>query len=106
MDRQTDRQAGHQTGRQAVVICYDIRSNKARRKVHRVLQSWRLDGQYSLCEARLSEAEATELMLQLAREIDEDTDRLLLARIPRNRPVRVRGNARADSFERSLEHVQ
>lgn len=91
--------------RHAVVICYDIAVNRTRRRVHRVLEAWRLDGQYSLCEARLSATQAEELMLQLAAEIDPETDRLLLARIPTHRGVRVRGSARTDSFDRALEWV-
>lgn len=65
--------------RQAAVIAYDIRCDKRRRRVARCLQSWRLDGQYSVFECRLTEAEARELFLQLVDLIDGTEDALLLA---------------------------
>jgi len=49
--------------------------------VARCLQTWRLGGQYSLFECRLTTAEAQELFLQL---IDADT--LLLAWMDNTRP--------------------
>lgn len=86
----------------AVVICYDISNNRIRRKVHRILKEWRLDGQNSVCEARLSFSQAEELTLQLGEIIDLETDRLLLARIPQNRKVHARGLGRSDTFTQKL----
>jgi CRISPR-associated protein Cas2 len=65
--------------RNPAVIAYDIVSDKRRRRVARCLRTWRLDGQYSLFECRLTDAEAQELFLQLIDLIDPNEDRLLLA---------------------------
>lgn len=65
--------------RQAAVISYDITCDRRRRRVARCLKTWRLDGQYSLIETRLTEPEAQELFLQLVALIDASTDCLLLA---------------------------
>jgi CRISPR-associated protein Cas2 len=72
--------------RKPAVIAYDIVTDKRRRQVARCLQTWRLDGQYSLFECRLTEAEAGELFLQLVDLIDTDTDALLLAWMDNTRP--------------------
>lgn len=65
--------------RKAAVIAYDIRCDKRRRRVARCLKGWRLDGQYSVFECRLTESEARELFLQLVALIDGAEDALLLA---------------------------
>lgn len=74
--------------RRPAVIAYDIVSDKRRRKVARCLQTWRLDGQYSLFECRLSDSEAEELFLQLVDLIDDDEDALLLAWMDNSRTSR------------------
>lgn len=61
------------------VISYDISDNKSRRKVARLLEAWRIDGQYSVAECLLSHKEANELVLQITEHLDESTDSLLLA---------------------------
>lgn len=65
--------------RRTVIIAYDVRSDSVRRRMLRVLREWRLDGQKSVHECRLTDTEAQELFLQLAAEIDSGTDRLMLA---------------------------
>jgi CRISPR-associated protein Cas2 len=70
------------------VISYDIVCDKRRRRVARCLRQWRLDGQYSLIECRLSEPEASELFMQLVDLIDRDEDRLLLAWMDNKRESR------------------
>jgi CRISPR-associated protein Cas2 len=65
--------------RKAAVIAYDIRCDKRRRRVARCLKQWRLDGQYSVFECRLTEPEARELFLQLIEQIEPTEDALLLA---------------------------
>ena len=60
------------------VVAYDIRCNRRRRRVYRILSDWRLDAQKSVVETRLSVALADELFLQLGEEIDPETDRLAL----------------------------
>ncbi len=74
--------------RKPAVIAYDIRCDKRRRRVFRCLRSWRLDGQYSVFECRLSEPEARELFLQLVDLIDAAEDSLLLAWMDSGRPSR------------------
>ncbi len=68
--------------RQAAVIAYDIVSNRRRRRLRRLLAAWRLDGQYSVFECRLTPGEAEELFLQLTREMDLSEDRLLMVWVP------------------------
>jgi CRISPR-associated protein Cas2 len=74
--------------RKPAVIAYDIASDKRRRRVARCLKSWRLDGQYSVFECRLTEREAEELFLELIDLIDTDTDALLLAWMDETRESR------------------
>ena len=76
------------------VICYDIASDRRRRQVRKVLAQWRLDGQKSVVETRLSRGEARELFLQLAELIDPDTDRLALAWLCTPVQVVTRGSGR------------
>lgn len=68
-----------------VVIAYDIVCNKRRRQLQRCLRTWRLDGQYSVFECRLTASQAEELFLQLQGFMDEETDRLLLAWLDKKR---------------------
>ena len=79
--------------RYPAVVAYDISQNKARRRVHRILQDWRIDGQYSVAECVLSYAEAEELFVQLNEQIDPDTDRIAIAWL--FQPMRVRTIGRA-----------
>jgi CRISPR-associated protein Cas2 len=74
--------------RKPAVIAYDIVSDKRRRRVARCLNAWRLDGQYSVFECRLTEREAEELFLELIELIDSDTDALLLAWMDNTRESR------------------
>lgn len=74
--------------RKPVVIAYDIANNKRRRRVARCLKTWRLDGQFSLFECRLTDTEAQELFLQLIDLIDTDEDHLLLAWMDNTRDSR------------------
>jgi CRISPR-associated protein Cas2 len=74
--------------RRPAIIAYDIVCDRRRRRVARCLRRWRLDGQYSLIECRLSEPEANELFLQLVTLIDEGEDCLLLAWMDNTRESR------------------
>ena len=74
--------------RKPAVIAYDIVSDHRRRQVARCLRTWRLDGQYSLFECRLTPAEAQELFLQLVALIDTEQDALMLAWMDLSRPSR------------------
>lgn len=91
--------------RRPAIIAYDIASNRTRRRVYRILREWRLEGQRSVHECRLSEAEATELFVQLAETIDHDSDRLLLAWLATRRPAAARGLGRVDGLSRELLQI-
>ena len=71
--------------RRAMVIAYDITDNKRRRKLFRVLKSWKLSAQYSVFECKLTRVEASELFLQLTDLLNEEKDMLLLARLDSSR---------------------
>lgn len=75
--------------RKPAVIAYDIVQDKRRRQVARCLKIWRLDGQYSVFECRLTEREAEELFLELVELINTDTDALMLAWIDNKRESRA-----------------
>ena len=75
--------------RKPAVIAYDIVCDKRRRQVARCLRTWRLDGQYSLFECRLTPTEADELFLQLTQLIDPDADALVLAWMDPSRQSRA-----------------
>ena len=74
--------------RRPAIIAYDIACDKRRRRVFRCLRQWRLDGQYSLIESRLTESEAHELFLQLATLLEPCEDSLLLAWLDNKRESR------------------
>lgn len=88
--------------RRPAVIAYDIECHCTRRQVLRVLREWRLDGQKSVHECRLTAPEAEELFVQLAEAIDRDRDRLLLAWLAGHRPALARGRGRVDALSREL----
>ncbi len=74
-----------------VVIAYDISDNKNRSKIHRILKEWRLDGQKSVHECKLTGQQAEELFLQLSEITDTKTDNLLMIWIERRRKILTRG---------------
>ncbi|MFB6259758.1 MAG: CRISPR-associated endonuclease Cas2 [Thiohalorhabdaceae bacterium] len=92
--------------RNAAVIAYDIASDHRRRRIHRILLAWRLDGQKSVHECLLSASEARELFIQLAGETDPDHDRLLLAWLEPDRPIHTRGQGRVDRLFRKVLKAQ
>jgi len=76
---------------QPMIICYDITGDKARKKVFKIMKSWRIDGQKSVHECRLSTHDAQELFIQLNEHLDQKTDRLLFAKLEQNRSILTRG---------------
>ncbi len=84
------------------ILAYDISSNRVRRKVLRVIREWRLDGQKSVHECRLTQDQAEELFIQLAEMIDPETDRLLLAWVQPKRRGAARGTGRVLQVQRLL----
>ncbi len=91
--------------KRALIISYDIQSNRRRRRVFRCLERWGLAAQYSVFECRLTRAQAEELFLQLEALIDEKNDRLLLAWID-NRRKPIAGTAATEiSFRQALDYL-
>lgn len=78
-------------GENRLVIAYDIRLHKTRRRVHKILKTWCIDGQKSVHECLLGQNRAQELFIQLAHDIDSKTDSLLMARIEIHRKTLYRG---------------
>lgn len=91
--------------RRAAVIAYDISSDKRRRQVHRRLQAWRLDSQYSVFECQLASFEAKELFMQLTEIIDPETDRLLLMWLDGNREAKALTKAARIGFQQPVWYV-
>ncbi len=77
--------------RRAAVVAYDVSDDKIRRRIHKILLEWRLEGQKSVHECLLSPPEARELFIQLGELIDADSDRLMLAWITPGRQAFARG---------------
>lgn len=73
------------------MVAYDVACNRRRRRIFKVLREWRLDGQKSLIECRLTERQAEELMLRLTELINPKEDRLFLAWLDSRRTARARG---------------
>ena len=73
------------------LICYDITDDKTRKKIFTIMKSWRIDGQKSVHECRLSPQSAQELFIQLNEFINQKTDRLLFAQLEQNRSILTRG---------------
>lgn len=92
--------------RQSAIIAYDISDDKIRRKVHKILLEWRIDGQKSVHECQLSQAEARELFIQLGQTIDRRSDSLLLAWLAPQRQAQALGRGRVDGLNRLLQAVQ
>lgn len=91
--------------RRPAIVAYDISDNRKRRAALRILREWRLDGQKSVHECLLTDAEAAELVIQLSEVIDDDTDRLLLAWVTPQRSALARGRGRVDALQATLRHV-
>ncbi|MBF0452418.1 MAG: CRISPR-associated endonuclease Cas2 [Candidatus Magnetomorum sp.] len=77
-----------------IVVAYDISNDKIRKKVFKILKLWRIDGQKSVHECRLTQGQAEELFLQINDPLDQKTDRLLMVWLEQNRKVLTRGIAR------------
>ena len=92
--------------RHPVLIAYDIRADRTRRRIYKILLEWRLDGQKSVHECMLSSAEAQELFIQLGQAIDPAADRLLLAWVAPRRPLFARGVGRVDALFAKLLNVR
>lgn len=89
--------------RRPAIIAYDISNSMRRRRVHKRLVRWRIDGQKSVHECLLAPQEAEELYIQLGELIDPVRDRLLLAWLAPNAPVEARGSGTGDSlFQRMV----
>lgn len=94
------------TERKPVIVAYDVADNRRRRQIQRTLREWRLDGQRSVCECRLTDAEAEELFVQLGAILDTGTDRLLLAWVHERRAALARGRGHVDALALRLWRVE
>jgi len=61
------------------IIAYDIADSRRRSAILQLLRRWRIGGQLSVHECRLTQQEASALFEQLARKLDSKEDSLLLA---------------------------
>lgn len=89
-----------------IVVAYDISKNKIRAKVLKVIKEWRLDGQKSVHECRLSQSQAEELFLQLSHVIDVRTDNLLMAWIEPRRKIMARGVGKTTSLFKKVWRIK
>jgi CRISPR/Cas system-associated endoribonuclease Cas2 len=89
----------------AAIVAYDIACSRRRRRVRGVLAEWRVGGQLSVHECRLTTVQAEELFTHIATEVDPARDRLLLAWVVPGRRVLARGRGRADASGRRLCRV-
>lgn len=81
------------------IVAFDVQRPKSRRRIHKVLKAWKLGGQRTVIECRLTTPQAEELMLQLGQLINPETDRLLLAWMDTRRTARARGTGTIDCLQ-------
>ena len=86
-----------------MVLAYDISDNRRRRKVLKILSDWCIDGQKSVYECYLSQAEAEELYLQLGGHVNQKTDHLLMAWLDGRRKGHALCQGRIFSFKSLLQ---
>jgi CRISPR-associated protein Cas2 len=90
--------------RKPVIIAYDISEKKAWRQVYQIVKAWRLDGQKSVHECRLTEDEAQELLIQLSEPLNLETDTLMIAWLEPRRNVLCRGLGK-NNINRKIWHL-
>lgn len=71
----------------SMIVSYDISKNKLRKRVHKILQQWRIGGQKSVHECRLSQRDAEELFLQMNSVVDQKTDKVLMVWLDNHRKM-------------------
>lgn len=77
------------------LFAYDISDDRVRRRALRRVREWRLDGQLSVHECRLTDVEAARLFECLRADLDFAGDHLLFAWVAAQRPILARGKGRA-----------
>jgi CRISPR-associated protein Cas2 len=85
----------HSMPDRTALFAYDIHDHRLRRQALRTVREWRVDGQLSVHECRLSAAEASRVFQRLNAGLDPAHDRLLLAWVQAQRPILARGRGRA-----------
>ncbi len=88
-----------------IVIAYDISENATRAKVLKILKEWRLDGQKSVHECKLTKRQAEELFIQLGQAINTKTDNLIMAWIETRRNILARGIGKTAAFYNKLWEI-
>lgn len=91
--------------RRPAVIAYDISADRRRRQVHRRLQAWKLDSQYSVFECQLSSFEAKELFMQITEIIDPETDKLMLMWLDTGRDAQALTRVARIGFQQPIWYV-
>lgn len=87
-----------------VLVSYDITMDKTRRHVFKILKDWRLDGQKSVHECRLTSTEAAELFIQLEENLNPKTDLLMMVWLDQHREIICRGTGR-NTVREELLHI-
>ena len=95
------RKGGTMAKARPVVVAYDISKDSSRRRVYKILRDWRIEGQKSVHECRLTMDQAQELFIQLGRYIDPATDMLMMAWLEPRRGMLFRGTAPTRSSGRT-----
>lgn len=76
------------TARRLYLFCYDIASTRRRRAVQKLLMSYRVEGQKSVFECAVTDAELRTLIDELETLIDPGADRIHVLRLdPRQQRV-------------------
>lgn len=91
--------------RRPIIIAYDISSDDVRNKVFRIVKKWRLGGQRSLHECKLTKKDAESLFIQMAEPLAEETDKLMMICIEQHRPILCRGTGQANLGKR-IWHIR
>ncbi|MDM8538415.1 CRISPR-associated endonuclease Cas2 [Desulfobacterales bacterium HSG17] len=87
-----------------IIVAYDISKNKTRRRVHKILKNWRIDGQKSVHECYLNLNQAQELFIQLSRDLDPKTDSVMMAWVETHRKILFRGVGK-EAAKNSMMHI-
>lgn len=85
--------------RELLIVAYDITLPQQRALALKMVRHWRVGGQKSVHECRMTRREAEAFMTGLAGEIDAGNDRLLLAWVENHRQMVRQGAAFARGAE-------
>lgn len=75
------------------LICYDVADNNRRRRIHRLLSGYRVQGQRSVSECWLTASELVRVRQSIDDLISPQEDRVLIFRLDPRQAVRCFGKA-------------